>query len=68
MTPVAEFSTVADNIYPRTYKKSATDDDIEDLKDKIYNNVVTEEDIDKVTERLGDKVCRIYGWKVKKAG
>ena len=23
MTPVAEFSTVADNIYPRTYKKSA---------------------------------------------
>lgn len=46
----------------RAYKPEATEDQIEDLKDKIYCGTVTEKDILAVTDRLGDEIGKVYGW------
>lgn len=46
----------------RTYKDTATEDDIEDLKDKIYCGRCSRKDIEAVTERLGDEIGKVYGW------
>lgn len=46
----------------RTYKDTATEDDIEDLKDKIYCGRYSRKDIEAVTERLGDEIGKVYGW------
>ena len=48
----------------RVYKSNATDDQIEDLKEKLYNNTATEEDIESVTDRIGDKIAEVYGWEI----
>lgn len=40
----------------RVFKDTATEEDIENLKDKIYYGTATQEDIDTVTDRLGDKI------------
>lgn len=49
----------------RKYKPSVTDDDIEKLKEKLYQNTATQEDIDAVTEKLGPKIAEVYGWKLQ---
>ena len=46
----------------RVYKADATEEQIEDLKDKLYYGRATEEDILAVTDRLGDEIGRVYGW------
>lgn len=46
----------------RVFKPTATEEQMEDLRDKIYYGRATEEDITSVTDRLGDVVGRIYGW------
>lgn len=46
----------------RVYKDSATDTQIENLKEKIYRGTATREDITRITHRLGDDIGRIYGW------
>lgn len=46
----------------RVYKDDATDEQIEDLKEKIYESVATREDIEAVTCRLGDEIAKVYGW------
>ena len=45
----------------RTYKDSASDKQIEELKCKIYNGKVTRADINRVTRRLGDDIGKVYG-------
>lgn len=47
----------------RAYKPSATETQIERLKEKIYNGVATRADIARVTQRLGDDIGKVYGWK-----
>lgn len=50
--------------YPRyrAYRPDATEEAINELKDKIYDGTVTEEDIQAVTYRLGDEIGKVYGW------
>lgn len=52
------------HILYRVYKDDVSDDQIAEFKDKIYEGYVTQEDIDSVTERLGDKIARVYGWDI----
>ena len=44
------------------FKENATEDEIEHLKDLIYDGRATQEDIDAVTEPLGETVMQVYGW------
>lgn len=46
----------------RVYKDSASEEDREDLKNKIYMGTATQEDIARVTKRLGDEIGKVYGW------
>ena len=46
----------------RVYKADATEEQIEDLKEKLYYGKATEADILAVTDRLGDEIGRVYGW------
>ncbi len=46
----------------RVFKDSATEEQREDLCDKIYCGIATKADIDKVTRRLGDEIGKVYGW------
>lgn len=48
----------------RKIKDSATNDDIDDLEAKLYNGTATQKDIDRVTEKLGDRVAKVYGWEL----
>mgnify|MGYP001636676278 FL=1 len=50
------------HILYRKYKETATEDEIEHLKDLIYDGKVTQKDIDAVTEPLGETVMQVYGW------
>lgn len=46
----------------RAYKDGVTDEQIDDLKEKLYCGTATEKDIDKVTRRLGNDIGQVYGW------
>lgn len=46
----------------RTYKDGVSDEQIENLKWKIYNGQATRADITRITRRLGDEIGRVYGW------
>ena len=48
----------------RKIKDSATNDDIDDLEAKPYNGTATQKNIDRVTEKLGDRVAKVYGWEL----
>lgn len=48
----------------RKIKDSATNDDIDDLEVKLYDGTATQKDIDRVTEKLGDRVAKVYGWEL----
>ena len=47
----------------RAYKPGATEAQIERLKGKIYDGVATRTDIIRITQRLGDDIGKVYGWK-----
>lgn len=47
----------------RMYKPNASEFQIERLKAKIYDGVATRADIDRITQRLGDEIGNVYGWK-----
>lgn len=49
----------------RVFKDGVSDEKIADLELKIYNGEATKKDIDKVTNRLGDKIAKVYGFEVK---
>lgn len=46
----------------RRYRDDASSEEIEDFQCKILDHTLTEEDIDRVTVRLGDEIARIYGF------
>ena len=46
----------------RTYKDRITEQQIDRLKEKIYNGTATRADITRVTRRLGDEIGKVYGW------
>ena len=46
----------------RVYKEGASEEDIDRLKEKIYNGTATRRDIERVTDRLGDEIGKVYGW------
>ena len=50
------------HILYRVFKEGLSEEQIEDFKDKIYEGTVTQEDINAVTERLGDAIAKVYGW------
>ena len=49
-------------IYYRKFKESADYDDRAELMDQIYRGVAKQEDIDKLTEKLGAQIGAVYGW------
>ena len=46
----------------RRYRDGVSSEDIEDFQCKILDHTLTEEDIDRVTTRLGDDIAKIYGF------
>ncbi len=50
----------------RTFKDNATDEQIDRLKNKIYNGTATRNDITRVTDRLGNEIGKVYGWEFSK--
>lgn len=46
----------------RVYKDGVSETQMDNLKDKIYRGVATRTDITRITRRLGDDICRVYGW------
>ncbi len=46
----------------RKWKAGVSEDDRDDLLNKIYRGVATREDIDAVTEKLGPDIGKVYGW------
>lgn len=50
----------------RAYKDSATDVQIEALKEKLYEGTATRNDITRITRRLGDDIAPIYGFQIPK--
>lgn len=46
----------------RVVKHDISDTTLNNFLNKIYNGTVTKADISRVTERVGDEICRVYGW------
>ncbi len=46
----------------RKFREGVSDEDREDFQCKILEHTLTEEDIDRVTERLGEDIAKIYGF------
>lgn len=46
----------------RTYKDGVSEEQIENLKWKLYNGQATRRDITRITRRLGDEIGKVYGW------
>ena len=50
----------------RVYKPGSTQNQRDRLKEKIFEGTATEKDIARVTQRLGDRIGRVYGWTFSK--
>lgn len=46
----------------RRWKDGISDIQRENFLEKMYSGTATEKDITRYTSRLGDDVCRVYGW------
>ena len=46
----------------RVYKDGVSDEQIENLKAKIFEGSATRRDITRITRRLGDEIGKVYGW------
>ena len=46
----------------RKFRNGISDEDREQLLDDIYNGCASEDEIRKVTCRLGDDIAKVYGW------
>lgn len=53
------------NLY-RVIKETASNEEINELRNKLYTGDFTRADIEKVTDRLGDKIAEVYGWNLSK--
>ena len=52
------------NYLYRVYRKSATEEERDDLKNKIYSGEVTRSDIDRVTSGIGKEIAEVYGFDI----
>jgi len=50
----------------RTFKDSATNEQIEGLKIKLYNGTASRADITRVTGGLGNDISKLYGYDLPK--
>ncbi len=50
----------------RVFKHGTTDDQMENLKCKLYEGRATRKDITRYTERLGDAIAKVYGFSIRK--
>ena len=50
----------------RVFKKEATEQQRENLENKILQGTATRADITRLTRRLGDEIGRVYGWSFPK--
>lgn len=46
----------------RTYKDGVSEEQIENLKWKLYHGQASRKDITRITRRLGDEIGKVYGW------
>ena len=51
----------------RQWREGLSDTQKENFIDKVYRGKVTRRDINRYTIHLGDKIAKVYGWKVRKA-
>ena len=54
-------------LYYRKFKEGLSSDDREDFLDKFYDGNATQEDIDRVTDKLGGMIAEVYGWEIPTA-
>ena len=52
----------------RVFKKEATEQQRENLENKILQGTATRADITRLTKRLGDEIGRVYGWSFPQRG
>ena len=50
----------------RVYKDNVSDEQIENLKEKLYYGTATRRDITRITQRLGDEIAKVYGFDIPK--
>ena len=50
----------------RTYKDGVSEEQIDRLKEKIYNRTATRTDITRITRRLGDDIAKVYGFSISR--
>ena len=50
----------------RVFKDTATENQIENLKCKLYMGRATRADITRITRRLGDEIAAVYGFHIPK--
>ena len=50
----------------RTYKSGVSEAQRDRLREKLYAGTATEAEIERVTQRLGDRIGRVYGWSFPK--
>ena len=50
----------------RTYKDNISPEQIDNFRAKICAGKATRRDITKITRRLGDEICAVYGWTIRK--
>lgn len=56
-------TTTATNYYLyRKYRQGVSEEAKENFKEKILDHTLTKRDIDRVTERLGDDIAKVYGF------
>lgn len=48
----------------RVYKEGTTEEQRENLKEKIYRGIASRTDITRITRRLGDDIASVYGFKI----
>ena len=46
----------------RVYRDDTTEEQREELRNKVFFGVAKQKDIDRVTLRLGDEIGKVYGW------
>ena len=49
-------------LYYRKFKNDLSSDGREDFLEKFYDGKATQEDIDRVTDKLGELIGAVYGW------
>ena len=54
-------------LYYRTFKEGVSDEEREDLLADIYEGKATQEQIDRLTDKLGPAIGAVYGWEFSAA-